>query len=87
MAKLWPLALNKNVKFTLKRGDEVFDWEFTVPVMEWVETPIGRHLTYVVQGVMTPKLVHHPKTAAMVMNTGIMRQNIAAVVRFRTRPT
>ena len=59
--KLWPLELNKEMTINVKRGDEVYSWNFRVTSEQSVMVAGQKYDAYLVQAVQTPVLVQDPK--------------------------
>lgn len=84
---LWPLEPGKTAVVEILSGEEpqeVYEYEFVVQRMEPVETGLGSFDSYVVQGVVTPKLVRNPAVAQTIMNSWWYSPELNAVTRFRT---
>jgi hypothetical protein len=81
---LWPLEVGKATIVNVERGEERWRWEFRVTGKETINVPAGTYDTFIVQGVLTPELVHDPAGAVSLMNTWWYSPETAAVVRFRT---
>lgn len=84
LKQLWPLRLGKETKVTVKRGDEVWEWEFRVVGTEMVFVPAGEYMTYIVQAVESPKLVRDPKSAYSASYSWWYAPRANAVVKFKT---
>lgn len=84
LMSLWPLEVGKEAVVEIRSGEQVYEYEFVVQRVEPVETGFGTFDSYIVQGVVSPKLVRDPALAQTVMTSWWYSPELNAVTRFRT---